>query len=171
MRFQCVSSYDENLKESFLNCDFFISAAAILDFEIEALQGKLERTQRGNLSLNVKATQDYVAWAAQNKKSSQKIVAFALESGTWQEAVDRASKKLLRKGADAIVVNRSGVEGEGPFANTNQVLVINREEIGLVGELQRLIPSHTLSKDQAAEYILSRLNWDLEKSGPALEAR
>ena len=147
-----------------------MSAAAVLDFEVEAIQGKLERTKRESLSLNVKATQDYVAWAAQNKKSSQKIVAFALESGTWQESIDRAKNKLLRKGADSIVVNRSGVEGEGPFASTNQVLVMNRHELRL-GNSQRFIPCHSLSKSQAAEYILSQLSWDLEKSGPALEAR
>ncbi len=170
MRFEGVSSYEENLKNSFLSCDLFVSAAAVLDFEVESIQGKLERTKRESLSLNVKATQDYVEWAAQNKKSSQKIVAFALESGTWQEAIDRARKKLLRKGADVIVVNRSGVEGEGPFASTNQVLVMNREELGL-GDSQHLMPCHSLSKAQAAEYILSQLNWDLEKSEPVLEAR
>lgn len=167
MRFEGVSSYEENLKNSFLSCDLFMSAAAVLDYEVEVIQGKLERTKRESLSLNVKVTQDYVAWATQNKKSSQKIVAFALESGTWQEAIDRARKKLLRKGADSIVVNRSGVEGEGPFASTNQVLVINREELGL-GDSQHLIRCHSLSKAQAAEYILSQLNWDLEKSEPVL---
>ncbi len=170
MRFEGVSSYEENLKNSFLSCDLFVSAAAVLDFEVESIQGKLERTKRESLSLNVKATRDYVVWAAQNKKSSQKIVAFALESGTWQEAIDRARKKLLLKGADAIVVNRSGVEGEGPFASTNQVLVMNREGLGL-GDSQHLIPCHSLSKAQSAEYILSQLNWDLEKSEPVLEAR
>ncbi|MEI7441624.1 MAG: phosphopantothenoylcysteine decarboxylase, partial [bacterium] len=170
MRFAGVSSYEKSLKGSFLFCDLFMSAAAVLDFEVEAIQGKLERTKRESLSLNVKATQDYVAWAAQNKKSSQKIVAFALESGTWQEAIDRAKKKLLRKGADSIVVNRSGVEGEGPFASTNQVLVMNRGELGL-GDSRHLIPSHSLSKAQAVEYILNQLSWELEKSEPVLEAR
>jgi phosphopantothenoylcysteine decarboxylase/phosphopantothenate--cysteine ligase len=168
--FEGVSSYEENLKKYFSFCDLFISAAAVLDFEVEAVQGKLERMKREELVLKVKSTQDYVAWAVQNKKNTQKVIAFALESGTWHEAIDRAMKKLLRKGADAIVVNRSGVEGEGPFANTNQVLVLKRENIGLEN-VKHLIPCHSLSKTQAAEYILSQLNWDLEKSEPVLEVR
>jgi phosphopantothenoylcysteine decarboxylase/phosphopantothenate--cysteine ligase len=127
-RFEGVTDYEKILKMAFPRSDIFVSVAAVLDFEIEPFKGKIERQNQNTLSLNVKATPDFVAWAVQNKHASQRIVAFALESGSWPEVIERAKKKLLRKGADAIVVNRSGAEGEGPFSNTNQVFVLSREE-------------------------------------------
>jgi phosphopantothenoylcysteine decarboxylase/phosphopantothenate--cysteine ligase len=160
-RFQGVVDYEMNLKNIFSQVDLFVSAAAILDFEVEAFKGKIDRKDQSTLSLNVKATQDFVAWAVKNKKSAQKIVAFALESGSWPEAIERAQGKLLRKGADAIVVNRCGAQGEGPFANTNQACVLSRhglaqENFSLTQNISSCVP-----KEQVAKFIISELSLKL----------
>lgn len=162
-RFEGVTDYQMALEQSFFKCDYFVSAAAILDFEVQPFKGKLERQNLCALSLNIKATQDFVAWTVQNKKPSQKVVAFALESGSWREAIERAQKKLLRKGADAIVLNRSGVGGEGPFSNTNQVCVLSPKEKTQENFSLDQSLSSCFSKEEAAKFIVSELSLKLIK--------
>lgn len=96
-RFEGVTDYEKILKMAFPRSDIFVSVAAVLDFEIEPFKGKIERQNQNTLSLNVKATPDFVAWAVQNKHASQRIVAFALESGSWPEVIERAKRNFFER--------------------------------------------------------------------------
>ncbi len=123
-RFRNYQEYQEKLKLLFRGSDVFLSLAAVLDFEVKAVSGKLERGIE-KLSLDLIPTQDMVAWAVGHKESSQKIIAFSLESApSWPECLERAQRKLLKKKADLIVVNRSGVDSEGPDSDTNSFYLL-----------------------------------------------
>jgi phosphopantothenoylcysteine decarboxylase/phosphopantothenate--cysteine ligase len=125
LRFEKPGDYRKLIEQEFPRCVVFFSAAAILDFEVKAFKGKLPREEtRQDLKLDLIPVEDFVAKAHKLRKTSSKkqhIVAFALESGSWDDALARAQRKLHKKGADTIVVNRSGVLGEGPYANTNKI--------------------------------------------------
>lgn len=124
LNFSDISSYEKQLFNNYFNFDFFFSLAAVLDFECIPIKGKIERGEAQKLELQLRPTQDYVAWAARERKAGQRVIAFALESGSWDEASERALHKLHKKAADVIVLNRSGESGEGPGADTNQLRVI-----------------------------------------------
>lgn len=125
IRFQSYSEYRESLARLWPSCDVFFSLAAVLDFVLLPRSGKIERGT-DELTLKLQATEDLVATCVAQKKPTQKVVAFSLESGaTWQECLERAHKKLLKKGADLIVVNRSGLSEQGPDALKNAACLLS----------------------------------------------
>jgi phosphopantothenoylcysteine decarboxylase/phosphopantothenate--cysteine ligase len=107
--------------------DVFYSLAAVLDFEVIPVEGKIERGTNSELSLKLRATEDLVAWTAHNRREDQSVIAFSLESAdTWDECLERAHKKLLKKGADLIVVNRAGLSDQGPDARENSFFLLDK---------------------------------------------
>lgn len=124
-RYQSYSEYRIALQKLWPDFDAFYSLAAVLDFEVIPAEGKIERGT-DSLSLKLKATEDMVAWAADNRSEGKDVVAFSLESGaTWKECLERAHKKLLKKAADLIVVNRAGLSDQGPDASENALYLLD----------------------------------------------
>lgn len=79
-----------------------LMAAAPADFRTaRAAEGKLQRS--GSLELSLEPTEDILAGLAAERSEGQTIVGFAAEHGG--DAVERARGKLVRKGADMIVLN------------------------------------------------------------------
>jgi phosphopantothenoylcysteine decarboxylase/phosphopantothenate--cysteine ligase len=111
VRYTNAESYGRALAELFTDAHVFVSAAAVLDFEIEhGSPRKLDRhflSQNPVLNIKIKAVPDFVAQAVQSKRKSQVVVAFSLETGSADEMLMRAREKIKRKGADLIVVNAS----------------------------------------------------------------
>ncbi len=79
------------------------------------------------------------------------VVAFALESGTWEEGRSKALAKLKAKHCDWIILNRAGEMDEGPNSQTNSVRVLslnaeypfeNLEKGALSGRLVNLLLNH-----------------------------
>jgi len=125
VRFESYEDYTRELKKVWASQDVFFSLAAVLDFVVLPTQGKIERGAE-TLSLNLKATEDMVAWAVSQKKPTQKVVSFSLESAsTWKECLERAKIKLLRKKADLAIVNRAGQPDQGPDATFNSVCILS----------------------------------------------
>lgn len=125
-RFSTVKEYKNLLDRYMVDADVFLSAAAVLDFEIETNAKKLDRSEiskKGELSFSIKPTEDLVALMGKQKSEGQKIIAFAAESGSDEEVVRRATEKMHRKKADLIVANPIR-EGLGPDANENLVWVV-----------------------------------------------
>lgn len=91
------------LKEHWPSHDVLIMAAAVADFTQKGGQssGKMKRDQATSISLT--PTEDLVASIANDSRSDQRIIAFALEETMALQ--DAALAKLDRKNVDAIVAN------------------------------------------------------------------
>jgi phosphopantothenoylcysteine decarboxylase/phosphopantothenate--cysteine ligase len=72
----------------------------------------------GPLTIELEPTEDILAEAVARRHSGQLIVGFAAET---QDAVAHARAKLMRKGADAIVLNDVSREGIGFDSDRNAV--------------------------------------------------
>jgi phosphopantothenoylcysteine decarboxylase/phosphopantothenate--cysteine ligase len=90
-----------------------LKAAAVADFApASPAPGKLHRA--GTLTLTLEPTPDIVAEAVAHRAPGTLIVAFAAEiPESGEDPVARARAKLLRKGADAIVLNDVSLPGLG----------------------------------------------------------
>lgn len=149
-RYEGPSDYDRGLSQLLPSVDAFLSAAAVLDFEAIPAPSKIERAQLqgGELHVQYKPVQDFVARAAQERKPGQKIIAFAAETGTNSEILARAQGKMKKKGVDALIANpvRPGL---GPEAEQNEVWILkpNAEPLHL----------GPVAKSELAEPILRSL--------------
>ncbi len=94
-----------------------IKAAAVADYRpLKQADQKMKRT--GALTIELAPTEDILAEAVARRHSGQLIIGFAAET---QDAVAHARAKLLRKGADAIVLNDVSREGIGFDSDRNAV--------------------------------------------------
>ena len=94
-----------------------IKAAAVADYRpVNVSNQKLKRT--GPMMLELAPTEDILAEVAKQRRPGQLIIGFAAET---QNTMENGRAKLLRKGADAIVVNDVSGEGVGIDSDRNAV--------------------------------------------------
>jgi phosphopantothenoylcysteine decarboxylase/phosphopantothenate--cysteine ligase len=92
-----------------------IKAAAVADYRPAAVAGqKIRRT--GPLTLELEPTEDILAEVGRRRRPGQLIIGFAAET---ENTMENGRSKLLRKGADAIVVNDVTGEGIGFDSDNN----------------------------------------------------
>ncbi len=86
-----------------------IKSAAVADYRpVVVAEQKMRR--QGPLTLELQPTEDILAEVVRRRRPGQLIVGFAAET---EDSVEQGRAKLLRKGADAIVVNDVGREDIG----------------------------------------------------------
>jgi phosphopantothenoylcysteine decarboxylase/phosphopantothenate--cysteine ligase len=138
---QLAAAADEELDSSHV----LLMAAAPADFRAaEVAAGKLSREH--SLDLHLEPTEDILAALAARRTASQTIVGFAAEHGG--EGVERARRKLQRKGADLIVLNDVSDSRIGFESERNAVTLVQP-----AGETEVPIAS----KEAIAETILDRV--------------
>jgi phosphopantothenoylcysteine decarboxylase/phosphopantothenate--cysteine ligase len=100
-----------------------IKAAAVADYRplIKAEQ-KLKRT--GPLTIELEPTEDILAEVVQRRHEGMLVIGFAAET---ENAIVHGRDKLLRKGADAIVLNDVSREGVGFDSDRNAVTFLTRQ--------------------------------------------
>jgi phosphopantothenoylcysteine decarboxylase/phosphopantothenate--cysteine ligase len=92
-----------------------IKAAAVADYRpVNVSDHKLKRT--GSITLELAPTEDILAEVVRRRQPGQLVVGFAAET---ENRMENGRAKLLRKGADAIVVNAVSGDGVGIDADTN----------------------------------------------------
>ena len=82
--------------------------------QVNVSEQKLKRT--GPITLELAPTEDILAEVVRRRRPGQLIVGFAAET---ENRMENGRAKLLRKGADAIVVNDVAGEGVGIDADSN----------------------------------------------------
>jgi phosphopantothenoylcysteine decarboxylase / phosphopantothenate---cysteine ligase len=101
--------------ERMTDATLVVKAAAVADYRpVTVSEQKLRRT--GPITLELEPTEDILAEVVRRRRPGQLIVGFAAETDNFM-ANGRA--KLLRKGADAIVVNDVSGDGVGIDADMN----------------------------------------------------
>jgi phosphopantothenoylcysteine decarboxylase/phosphopantothenate--cysteine ligase len=123
-----------------------LMAAAPADFRAaEVADGKIKRQE--GLELLLEPTEDILATLASTRGEGQTIVGFAAEHGG--DPVERARRKLRRKGVDMIVLNDVSDPAIGFESAENEVTLVDA-----AGETA--IPR--ASKDEIAEAILDKVD-------------
>ena len=101
--------------ELMVEATMVIKAAAVADYRpVSVSDQKLKRS--GPMTLELAPTEDILAEVTKQRRPGQLIVGFAAET---QNTVENGRAKLLRKGADAIVVNDVSGEGVGIDSDRN----------------------------------------------------
>ncbi|HEX6688998.1 MAG TPA: bifunctional phosphopantothenoylcysteine decarboxylase/phosphopantothenate--cysteine ligase CoaBC [Solirubrobacterales bacterium] len=132
-------------RSEFATSHLLLMAAAPADFRASEPAGdKLKR--EGNLDLHLEPTEDILAGLAAQRTPDQTIVGFAAEHGN---DIARAREKLLRKGADLIVLNDVSDPSIGFESGDNAVTLIGSE-----GETSLPLAP----KDEIAEQILQKVD-------------
>ena len=113
------------LEEEFPGSQVLLMAAAPADFRPEApADNKIKRKGSG-LDLHLEPTEDILARLTSERREGQTIVGFAAEHGVGGPG--RARDKLVRKGADLIVLNDVSDPEIGFESERNAVTLIDAE--------------------------------------------
>jgi len=106
------------------NADVVMMAAAVADYRpAEALAAKRPK-DTVTWTLELEPTTDVLAALGERRRAGQLLVGFAAETGA--EGVERARKKLCRKGADLFVFNDVSRPDIGMDAADNEVTLLTR---------------------------------------------
>jgi len=109
------------------DADVVIMAAAVADYRPEQVaEGKIKKETQGDvLDLRLVKNPDILQGIAATRQPGQVIVGFAAETETDREKLlELGRAKILRKGADLLVVNRVGW-AEGFATEGNTIIVLN----------------------------------------------
>lgn len=108
---QMLDAVIANLAEATL----VIKAAAVADYRpVSVSDHKMKRS--GPVSIELAPTEDILAEVVRRRRPGQLIVGFAAET---RDNLENGRAKLMRKGADAIVVNAVSADGVGIEADSN----------------------------------------------------
>ncbi len=125
-------------------CTLVVKAAAVADYRpVVVSEQKLKRT--GPLMLELAPTEDILAEVVRRRRPGQLIVGFAAET---ENRMENGRAKLLRKGADAIVVNDVSGDGVGIDADVNAATFLT---------LSTAIELPEMPKRQLADRILDEI--------------
>ena len=138
MASECISRFP--------HCDIAILAAAVADFTPVSVSPTKLKKGKSDLILRLERTTDIAETLGAEKKPSQILAGFALET---DNEMNNAKEKLLRKNFDVIVLNSLKEEGAGFGHNTNKITIIDRNNIIDKFELK--------SKEEAAKDILDKI--------------
>ena len=133
----------EAVKKAVAEADALIMAAAVADYRpVQASKRKIKRQHASSLSLELERTPDILG----EVKGDFVRVGFAAES---EDLVTNAREKLHNKRLDLIVANDITAAGSGIGADTNQVVIIDRQD-----KVQEL---PLLPKREVADKILDKV--------------
>jgi len=141
--------------ERFPSCDVLLMAAAVADFRPAAPQeGKLKRSGRARLQVELEPTPDVLAELTAQRHEGQTLIGFAAEHGV--QAVEYGRGKLNGKGVDAIVVNDISRDDIGFDAEDNEVTILTAAA-GSAEIDERHVPR--AAKAEVAEAILDTVEY------------
>lgn len=125
--------------------DIIIKAAAVADYCPKYVSAEKVKKKDGELSLEMKCSQDILAYLGEHKKQGQFLCGFSMET---ENMLENSRKKLEKKNLDMIVANNLKVEGAGFAGDTNVVTMITENEEISLGKM---------SKEETAFEILNQI--------------
>lgn len=125
--------------------DIIIKAAAVADYCPKYVSAEKVKKKDGELSLEMKRSQDILVYLGEHKKQGQFLCGFSMET---ENMLENSRKKLEKKNLDMIVANNLKVEGAGFAGNTNVVTMITENEEISLGKM---------SKEETAFEILNQI--------------
>jgi len=130
------------VRSEFGRCDCLIMAADVSDYApVKKEKAKIKKGKE-KLTLQLKPTQDILAWAGSHKKKGQILVGFALEDRCLKK---NAERKLKNKNLDLIV------------ANTPAAIAAKSSAVWIKGKDSPWQTHKNLSKIQTAAQIIKKI--------------
>lgn len=114
----------EAAEKHFSESDVVILAAAVADYTPKHVADKKIKKKEDVFNIELTKTVDIAATLGKNKKASQLLVGFALET---DNELENAKGKLERKNFDLIVLNSLQDKGAGFRYDTNKIKILDRE--------------------------------------------
>lgn len=124
--------------------DIIVMAAAVADWTVEKISGKIKKAGRNSITLELTPTADILSEIGQ-KYSQKFLMGFAVET---TDIVQNAQEKLERKNLDLIFANNPNINGAAFANDTNTGYLISRNQT-------RQIP--LIQKTELARIILSEM--------------
>lgn len=126
--------------------DVIIKAAAVADYRpAQVADGKIKKGAGEGLTLELRRTDDILAYLGEHKRQGQILCGFSMET---ENLVENSRKKLIRKSLDIVAANSLKEEGAGFGVSTNVLTLITRED-------ETQLP--LLTKEEAAHRLLDRI--------------
>lgn len=126
--------------------DVIIKAAAVADYRpAQVADGKIKKGAGEGLTLELRRTDDILAYLGEHKRPGQILCGFSMET---ENLVENSRKKLIRKNLDIVAANSLKEEGAGFGVSTNVLTLITRED-------ETQLP--LLTKEEAAHRLLDRI--------------
>ncbi len=146
-RIDIISAMDmfNAVKENFENADIIVKAAAVADYRPSHVSDQKIKKADGDLKIELERTDDILAWIGKNKRKSQFVCGFSMET---QNMLENSRKKLEKKQIDMICANNLKVKGAGFAGDTNVITVITKDSC-------KELP--LLSKEEAASQIFDEI--------------
>ncbi len=120
---QSAQDMYDKVHEHFESTDIAIMAAAVADYRPKEVAVEKIKKHTEDLQIDLVKTKDILFSLGQIKKAHQVLVGFALET---ENQLDNAKGKLEKKNADVIVLNTTKVEGAGFGYDTNQIIILDK---------------------------------------------
>ena len=126
VRVESAEDMFREVKKLSPDMDIIIKAAAVADFTpVEYHEEKIKKKE-GESTLELKRTQDILAYLGARRRQGQYICGFSMET---ENMIENSQQKLKDKHVDLIVANNLNTEGAGFASDTNIVTLIMEEEL------------------------------------------
>lgn len=136
--------YDATM-ENYKQQDIIIMTAAVADYKVKNVSDEKIKKKNAEISLELESTKDILMELGSNKKESQFLCGFAMETQNLEE---NAMIKFKKKKLDLLVANDLKEEGAGFGKDTNVITLISTKST------QKL---PLLSKENVATEILNEI--------------
>ncbi len=111
------------VEAEFADADFLVMAAAPADYKPAiSFDQKIKKCDKG-MKVELVPTVDILMKLSANRKESQVMVGFSLET---ENEIENSKKKLKAKNLDFIVVNNANEDGAGFDGDTNRVTILSK---------------------------------------------
>ncbi|MCO4813405.1 MAG: bifunctional phosphopantothenoylcysteine decarboxylase/phosphopantothenate--cysteine ligase CoaBC [Flavobacteriales bacterium] len=122
-------------------CDLGVFAAAVADYRPKNQATEKIKKKSDDLTIELVKNPDILNWAGEQKRDNQYLVGFALETENLKE---NATKKLIKKNLNMIVMNSLKDSGAGFGVDTNKISILdNRNNL----QSFELKPKEAVAKD------------------------
>lgn len=127
-RYLSDDDYRQLLAVESRRCDIFFSAAAVLDFAFENVQGAKFNKADLNAGLSLRPVEDFAAAFGRDKENDQWLVSFSAETeGDDRALLERALTKKLAKNAEWTLVNRVSATS-GPNSQASEAWILDPDQ-------------------------------------------
>lgn len=110
--------------KQYADADVVIMAAAVSDFTPKNVSDHKVKKQDAEQEIQLKPTQDILAWLGENKQDHQTLIGFAMET---DNLIENAQSKLAAKNADWIIANSLSGSDSGFAKDTNSVHLLSKD--------------------------------------------
>ncbi|NLC96296.1 MAG: bifunctional phosphopantothenoylcysteine decarboxylase/phosphopantothenate--cysteine ligase CoaBC [Erysipelotrichaceae bacterium] len=130
--------------------DIIIMAAAIADYKPNSVSdSKIKKKE--NMVLELERTKDILETIGKNKKPTQKIIGFAMET---ENLIENARLKLERKNCDYVIANNLNDVGAGFNTDTNKITIVSKYEEKNISLMSKLDVAYAIFQNCTQENLL-----------------